>query len=778
MSSYFRRVFSIRTKSISDSDKRIENKPIVANIYVDRVLLQYLGMKDNEKKSRLLISSKEEIISTMDTSSLKTLIEKRIPTLSGKNYILRYRHTGDNSLPKQFETDETAATMLKQLTAKSLFSLQLYVDINPGIFPPSDFFPAYLHNMPDPLESDSFTMVSFYGFSNIQDPENFAKELELLWRPFKTYGRVYVAREGVNAQMAIPTNTVSCFKAATKSVSIFHNFRLNVDHLISKFEFNRTKPFKALHIRIRDQIVADGLDQPLDWSKSGISLSPSQWHEAIDDSNAIILDCRNSYESEVGLFKNSIPLNTTFFRDSWPVLSDILRDIPKDKRILTYCTGGIRCVKINAFLEQKLGFNNTARLKGGIISYTRELEQKLNAAKLGETSDDSGCDEVTLIEVNTLKKDPEVAVELLAKSQYERNVKESKFRGINYVFDDRFGARITEDILSKCDTCALPSDAYVNCKSHECNVRFIQCSKCRLVYDECCSLDCMKSHSEISLPLLPTTRAKRTNGVDDMNSVVISGNISSTSLNNSPLTSLMEYCERYSEEEPESLKQLRRDTANLFNNSEGAIRMLSGHWQGRFLKMLISLSKSSRILELGTFTGYATICLAQGLKENGTIVTCDIDERATSIAQKYFKDLGLTSRIDFRLDRCDKVIKDLKLENNLFDFVFIDADKKKCVDYLKGLMGENEDNKKILLTDGALIVVDNTLWKGLVLECGTEIFNSNTEIISEDDRKSSRMREMAYVMHNFNNFVYSHEKLEQLIFPVRDGLSIIKYSSF
>ncbi len=111
---------------------------------------------------------------------------------------------------------------------------------------------------------------------------------------------------------------------------------------------------------------------------SGTELSGLQWHEAlnqVEKSNGIVLDCRNIYETDVGIFDHAKPLNTTFFRESWAALEENLKNVDKHTPILTYCTGGIRCVKINAFLEQKMGFQNTFRLKGGVIAYHRELKR-------------------------------------------------------------------------------------------------------------------------------------------------------------------------------------------------------------------------------------------------------------------------------------------------------------------------------------------------------------------------------------------------------------------
>ena len=159
-------------------------------------------------------------------------------------------------------------------------------------------------------------------------------------------------------------------------------------------------------------------------SKSGREISPIEWHEKLDDPSAVVLDCRNSYESDIGLFENAVALNTTFFRESWDALEDILKDKPKNAPIMTYCTGGIRCVKINAYLEQKMGFTNVGRLEGGIISYTKELER----SGLGNNADSNGE----------------------APNHISRDVGSiSKFKGTNYVFDERMGARITSDVLAQ-----------------------------------------------------------------------------------------------------------------------------------------------------------------------------------------------------------------------------------------------------------------------------------------------------------------------------------------
>ena len=170
-------------------------------------------------------------------------------------------------------------------------------------------------------------------------------------------------------------------------------------------------PFKGLHIRERRQIVADALDGPLDWQRAGTDLPPMEWHERLakaeggGEDGPIILDCRNEYETGVGRFVGAEPLNTDTFRDTWGKLRERLEGVPKDREIMTYCTGGIRCVKVGAYLEQEMGFKNVSRLAGGIIAYDRAVQEERERGKEGM---------------------------------------ESLFHGTNFVFDGRLGRKITD----------------------------------------------------------------------------------------------------------------------------------------------------------------------------------------------------------------------------------------------------------------------------------------------------------------------------------------------
>lgn len=230
--------------------------------------------------------------------------------------------------------------------------------------------PSYLQDMPNPDLSSSFTLVSFYRFRTVPDPELTVARMRELWKPFKVYGRVYVAEEGVNAQMAVPTNVLRHFEAASSQLEVLQQegdsansggFKVNCDsHEMSVDEFYTNAPFRALHIRRRKQILVDGFHEPLDWRHGAggdEELSPRDWHRRMpppssssslpqqnnaSTSTPLILDCRNKYESDVGRFEGAIPLDTHTFKDSWAALEILLKDKDPETPIMTYCTGGIR----------------------------------------------------------------------------------------------------------------------------------------------------------------------------------------------------------------------------------------------------------------------------------------------------------------------------------------------------------------------------------------------------------------------------------------------------
>jgi predicted O-methyltransferase YrrM len=203
---------------------------------------------------------------------------------------------------------------------------------------------------------------------------------------------------------------------------------------------------------------------------------------------------------------------------------------------------------------------------------------------------------------------------------------------------------------------------------------------------------------------------------------------------------LTHYLENSCEPENELLKHINRET----HLKVSMPRMLSGHYQGKLLSMISKLVNPERILEIGTFTGYATLCLAEGLRENGRIYTIDINLELEDMVRSNFKKSDLNSKIMYQIGDAKVIIPTL---NETFDLVFIDADKKNNATYYEMIIDK--------VRSGGLILVDNVLWSGKVLD----------EAVS--DQKTS-------LISKFNEMVSSDQRVEKLILPVRDGLFLIR----
>ena len=321
-------------KNIGRNNKH--RSSLAINVLVDSRIRTYLNMKNHERKTRFLLPA-EMTDDKINNKYLRESIEKKLVSLFDQPYIVRLFVPGLTSSPKQFVNDNELYNALVFAQNNSLPSIQLYVDIVSGVFPPPQL--DYLKNMFDPAETNAYILLSFYLFKPIEYPEEIENELRELWKPFKAVGRIYIATEGINAQMAVPSNVLSNFEKACQSYKLLSDVMLNTDHEITRQQYDENPPFKALHIRIRDQIVADGWKNTsniynFDWNKAGREMPPLEWHEKLDDPNSIILDCRNSYESDVGRFDGAVPLNTTFFRESWTVLDEILENTPKDGKFV------------------------------------------------------------------------------------------------------------------------------------------------------------------------------------------------------------------------------------------------------------------------------------------------------------------------------------------------------------------------------------------------------------------------------------------------------------
>ena len=283
--------------------------------------------------------------------------------------------------------------------------------------------------------------LSFYKYAHIGNPELFRDHLFLSWNSIEVLGRIYVAYEGINAQLSIPAMYFKEFKKHLESISFLKDVRLNI---AVKQDL---KSFLKLTIKVRDKIVADGLDdKEFDVTKKGIHVNAIKFNELLKDKNTICVDMRNHYESEIGHFENAFTPDVDTFRESLPIIENDLSKYKEDKNLLMYCTGGIRCEKASAYFRHK-GFKKVYQLEGGIIEYARQVKQ----------SD-----------------------------------LENKFIGKNFVFDNRLSENITNDVISNCHQCGTKSDDHVNCSNVACNLLFIQCKSCNELFEGCCSIECQK----------------------------------------------------------------------------------------------------------------------------------------------------------------------------------------------------------------------------------------------------------------------------------------------
>jgi len=291
------------------------------------------------------------------------------------------------------------------------------------------------------LEAESFfrKTLSFYRYVILENPDQFRDAIFSDWHALGCHGRIYVAREGINAQMNVPEHHWKKFIATLNKYDELSGIPLKI-----AVEDDGNSFYKLI-VKVREQIVADGLPiDEYDVTNVGEHLNAKQWNAAIED-GAIVVDMRNHYESEIGHFENAICPQSETFREELPEVKDMLKG-QEDQKVLLYCTGGIRCEKTSAYLKHH-GFKDVNQLHGGIIDYARQLDENKELS--------------------------------------------NKFKGKNFVFDERLGERISQEVISSCHQCGEPADTHINCQNMNCNLLFIQCASCQEKHEQCCSPNCL-----------------------------------------------------------------------------------------------------------------------------------------------------------------------------------------------------------------------------------------------------------------------------------------------
>ncbi|WP_066627729.1 oxygen-dependent tRNA uridine(34) hydroxylase TrhO [Labilibacter marinus] len=289
------------------------------------------------------------------------------------------------------------------------------------------------------LDNETFTRktVSFYRYVMVENPGELRNQLFKAWKELDCLGRIYVANEGINAQMNVPAHNWDQFVAFIQS----HEYLKDIPFKIAVEDDG--KSFLKLQIKVRQKIVADGLnDDEFDVTNVGNHLDAKEWNQAMDQ-GALVVDMRNHYESEVGKFEGAITPKAETFSEELPEVLEILKG-KQDEKVLLYCTGGVRCEKTSAFLKHH-GFKDVNQLLGGIIDYKRQVDQ---------------------------------------------TQEENKFQGKNFVFDNRLGERISDEVISTCHQCGETCDTHVNCSNVRCNLLFIQCNNCGTTNHGACSDSC------------------------------------------------------------------------------------------------------------------------------------------------------------------------------------------------------------------------------------------------------------------------------------------------
>ena len=335
------------------------------------------------------------------------------------------------------------------------------------------------------------TTLSFYRYVRLSGVEALRHELYAEWEALGVLGRIYVAPEGINAQVSVPTANLDRFRSDLDNREAFRD----VPWKIAVEDDGRS--FLKLIVRVKDKIVADGLaDDPstgpgFDVTNVGAHLDAKTFNQKMEE-GALVIDMRNNYECLIGHFEGAYLPKADTFRGAIEEVVGMLRQQPArvpdqgtrtvdpqgrpiaQPEILLYCTGGIRCEKASAYLKHH-GFTRVGQLHGGIIDYARQIKAQ-------------GLP--------------------------------SRYKGQNFVFDGRLAERITNDVVSTCMQCGATSDRITNCHEATCNMLLVQCEACATKYADCCSPSCREIHQ---LPIEVqrawrkgrSTRSTRTKAIND-----------------------------------------------------------------------------------------------------------------------------------------------------------------------------------------------------------------------------------------------------------------------
>lgn len=278
-------------------------------------------------------------------------------------------------------------------------------------------------------------VLLFYKYTTFEYPKRILKWQTKLCNELGLTGRIIIAQEGINGTLGGSDSATERYKQIMSKHPLLGDMDI-------KESTGNANCFPRLRIVIKNEIVHLGLPHKAQIANTGVHLTPGQTHTLLTNKpdDLIILDTRNAHESAIGAFKDALKADITYFRE-FPDYIDKHLDTFKDKQVLMYCTGGIRCERATAYLKEKGVAKEVYQIKGGIHRYVEEYP-------------------------------------------------DGHFRGKNYVFDGRIAVPVTEDILSNCSLCNVACDNYNNCLNAACNKHYIVCQTCLEQYHQCCSAAC------------------------------------------------------------------------------------------------------------------------------------------------------------------------------------------------------------------------------------------------------------------------------------------------
>jgi predicted sulfurtransferase len=293
------------------------------------------------------------------------------------------------------------------------------------------------------------TIILFYKYVDIQYPKQILKWQKKICQDLNLKGRIFLAHEGINGTLGGNCANLAQYKTLMEAHPLFGGIDF-------KESAGDPTAFPRLYIVMRNEIVHMGIDpQKITARDGGEHLDPTQVHELLTHKpdNLVILDGRNNYESRIGKFTDAISPDVKNFRD-FPAYIDNNLEQFKDKEVLMYCTGGIRCERASAYLKSKQVAKKIYQIKGGIHRYIEQYPDGF-------------------------------------------------FRGKNYVFDARIAVKVTDDVLSTCDICKKPCDEYTNCLNANCNKHYIGCTSCVEQLGNACSPNCTDLINNNLVPVRP-----------------------------------------------------------------------------------------------------------------------------------------------------------------------------------------------------------------------------------------------------------------------------------